>query len=282
VADKPESEHLVVPVDAIIDAATFDALQAQLKARNPKVCPPSVVTGPILLTGLATCATCGGGMTIRTGKSGRYRYYVCAAAAQKGKDACSGRSVPMDRLDRAVTDRIGEQLLAPERIGDLLRGLMTRQTKREADFATRLNALRAKLSEMESRLGRLYQAIETGIADANDPTLKDRIAAVKAERDIAKAAFDRAVGEMRLEARITAERIASFVAMMRGNVLSGDTAFRRAYLRAVIDKLEVDGAEIRIHGRRTALERLVTGGAVAPAGVPSSVRGWRARRNSNF
>lgn len=281
-AAKPAAEHVVVPVDPIIDAAIFDAVQAQLKARNPKVAPPRVVTGPILLTGLATCATCGGGMTIRTGKSGRYRYYVCAATAQKGKDACPGRSLPMERLDEAVTERIGAQLLTPERVGELLRGLMNRQTKRDADLASRLTALRRKLTDAEGRLGRLYQAIENGIADANDPTLKDRVAAIKTERDIAQATFDRAVTEMRPEARITEDKIASFVATMRDNVLSGDTAFRRAWLRSVIDKVEVDDTEIRIHGRRTVLERLVMGGGAAPSGVPSFVREWRARGDSNL
>ncbi len=279
---KPAAEHVVVPVDPIVDAAIFDAVQAQLKARNPKVAPPRVVTGPILLTGLATCATCGGGMTIRTGKSGRYRYYVCAATAQKGKDACPGRSLPMERLDEAVTERIGAQLLTPERVGELLRGLMNRQTKRDADLASRLTALRGKLTDAEGRLGRLYQAIENGIADANDPTLKDRVAAIKTERDIAQATFDRAVAEMRPEARITEDKIASFVATMRDNVLSGDTAFRRAWLRSVIDKVEVDDTEIRIHGRRSVLERLVMGGGAAPAGVPSFVREWRARKDSNL
>ena len=274
---KPESEQVIVPVDPIIDAAKFDAVQAQLKARNPKVSPPRVVTGPILLTGIATCASCGGGMTIRTGKSGRYRYYVCAAAAQKGKDACAGRSVPMDRLDSAVTERIGSQLLTPERVEQLLHGLMKRQSRRDTDLADRLTMLRGNLTDAESRLGRLYQAIENGVADPNDPTLKDRIAAVKTERDIAQASFDRAAHEMHPEARITADKIAAFVATMRENVLSGDTAFRRAYLRAVIDKVEVDDSEIRIHGRKTVLERLVMGGGAAPAGVPSFVREWRAR-----
>ncbi len=279
---KPVSEHIVVRVDPIIDPAAFDALQAQLKARNPKVTAPRVVTGPILLTGLATCATCGGGLTLRTGKSGRYRYYVCAAAAQKGKDACPGRAVPMDRLDQVVSERIGEELLTPERVARLLRGLMDRQTKKDGDYAGRLTALRAKLSDADTRLGRLYKAIEDGIADADDPTLKDRVAAVKTERDIAKAAFERAVGEMRPEARITEEKIAAFVTTMRRNVLSGETAFRRAYLRAVIDKVEVDDAEIRIHGRRTVLESLVMSGAATPAGVPSFVRKWRARKDSNL
>ena len=278
---KPVSEHIIVPVDPIIDPAVFDALQAQMRERNPKVLPPRVVTGPILLTGIATCASCGGGMTIRTGKSGRYRYYVCAAAAQKGKTACAGRSVPMDRLDNAVMDRVSDELLMPDRVADMLRGLMDRQTKRDEDYGNRLTALRGKLSEAEGRLTRLYQAIENGIADPNDPTLKDRIAAVKTERDIAQAAFDRAVAEMRPEARITEEKIASFVGTMRDNVLSGDTPFRRAWLRAVIDGVEVDDREIRIHGRRTVLERLVMGGGATPAGVPSFVRKWRTRNDSN-
>ncbi|CAH1665943.1 Recombinase family protein [Hyphomicrobiales bacterium] len=280
--EKPASDHIVVTCDPIIDPARFDALQAQLKERNPRVTAPRVVTGPILLTGIATCASCGGGMTLRTGKSGRYRYYVCASCAQKGKTACKGRSVPMDRLDAAVMESMADQLLTPERVAALLRGLMDRQTRRDEDYANRLTALRAKLSEAEGRLGRLYQAIENGIADASDPTLKERVAAVKTERDIARVAFDRAVAEMQPDARITEDKIAAFVAVMRENVLTGDVPFRRAYLRAVIDNVEVDDTEIRIHGRRTVLERLVMGGGAAPAGVPSFVRKWRARKDSNL
>lgn len=216
---KPASEHIVVDVAPIIEPAIFDALQAQLKARNPKVTAPRVVTGPILLTGVATCATCGGGMTLRTGKSGRYRYYVCAAAAQKGKTACPGRAVPMERLDNVVMERIADELLTPQRVAQLLRGLMDRQAKRNSDYAGRLSGLRGKLSDAEGRLSRLYQAIENGIADASDPTLKDRVAAVKTERDIAKAAYERALGEMHPDARITEEKIAAFVGTMRRNVL---------------------------------------------------------------
>ena len=61
-------------------------------------------------------------------------------------------------------------------------------------------------------------------------------------------------------ARITAEKIAAFTDVMRTNVLTGDVAFRRAYIRSIIDNVEVDDGEIRIHGRRTVLERLVMGG----------------------
>lgn len=278
---KPEAEHVVVPVEPIIAPAMFDAVQASLRSRNPRVTPPRVVTGPILLTGIATCASCGGGMTLRTGKSGRYRYYTCATCAQRGKSACKGRSVPMDKLDNVVITRLADQLLTPERIGDLLRGLMERQTAKDEDYANRITALRGKLSDAEGRLGRLYQAIENGIADPNDPTLKDRITAVKTERDIAKVAFDRAVAEMRPDVRLTEEKISAFVEVMRVNLLTGDVPFRRAYLRAMIDNVEVDDTEIRIHGRRTVLERLVMAGGATPAAVPSFVRGWLGNLDSN-
>jgi len=189
---KPAAEQIAVPVDPIIDAATFDAVQAMLEAKNPRVMPPRVVTGPILLTGIATCAGCGGGMTLRTGKSGRYRYYTCATCAQKGKAACKGRSIPMEKLDRLVTERrLADKLPTPERIGKLLLGLLERQSARDEDHAVRLTALRAKLADAEGRLGRPYAAIESGIADPSDATLKERVANVKTERDIAQVAFDR-------------------------------------------------------------------------------------------
>ena len=62
---------------------------------------------------------------------------------------------------------------------------------------------------------------------------------------------------------------------------TGDTPFRRAYIRSVVDQVEVDDTEIRIKGRRNVLERLVMGGGASPAGLPSFVRKWRARGDSN-
>ncbi|MBP2152102.1 DNA invertase Pin-like site-specific DNA recombinase [Xanthobacter flavus] len=74
---KPVSEIVVVPVPPIISRETFDTVQTLLKARHPRVTPSAVTSGPTMLTGLIHCAKCGGAMTIRTGKGGRYRYYAC-------------------------------------------------------------------------------------------------------------------------------------------------------------------------------------------------------------
>ena len=57
---KPVSEIVTVEVPPLIDQATFDAVQAHLRSRNPKVTPARVVSGPTLLTGICFCADCGG------------------------------------------------------------------------------------------------------------------------------------------------------------------------------------------------------------------------------
>jgi hypothetical protein len=88
---KPEAEQIVVAVDP--DAAAFYAVQAMLKARDPKAMPPRVVDRDCHMREL------------RTGNSGRYRYYTCATCAQQGKVACNGRSMPMEKLDRLMSKR---------------------------------------------------------------------------------------------------------------------------------------------------------------------------------
>lgn len=100
-------------------------VQASLKARNPKKMAPRTVSGPTLLTGLATCSDCGGGMTLRTGKGGAYRYYTCATQARIGKTACKGRSIPLHTLDDLVIGEFERRILNPDRMQDLLSGIIT-------------------------------------------------------------------------------------------------------------------------------------------------------------
>lgn len=93
-----------------------------------------MTTGPILLTGLAVCATCNGGMTLRIGtsKTGAvHRYYTCSTCAQKGKTVCNGRSIPIAKLDTLVTTHMSERLFQPERMAMILSSLSSRRSEKE-------------------------------------------------------------------------------------------------------------------------------------------------------
>src|SRR5271154_1000140 len=113
---KPAGEVVTAEVPPLIDQATFDAVQSHLRARSPRVTPARVVSGPTLLTGICFCAACGGAMTLRTGKGGRYRYYTCSIKARQGETGCKGRSIPMEKLDDLVARHLEDRLLQPERL----------------------------------------------------------------------------------------------------------------------------------------------------------------------
>jgi site-specific DNA recombinase len=150
----------------------------------------------MLLTGLAFCASCGGAMTLRTG-TGRngtvHRYYACASCERKGKTACKGRSVRMDRLDSVVTETIAERLLQPERIAVMLGCLTAKRADKAAAVDERIGRLDREVRASEERLQRLYRLVEDGVAELDD-LLKARIATLKAERE-SEAELCRKVGD---------------------------------------------------------------------------------------
>lgn len=183
---------MTVAVPPLIERETFDAVQALLKARHPTVTPSAVISGPTMLTGLIHCAKCGGAMTIRTGKGGRYRYYACSMKARQGPTACEGMAVPMDKLDDLVACHLESQLLQPERLEIILAAVLDRREEQAERRREHIAELNKRTTESELRLKRLYDAIEAGIADLDDPALKDRIDGLKAIRDQAKADADRA------------------------------------------------------------------------------------------
>jgi site-specific DNA recombinase len=281
---KRESEHVFANVPAIIQPAIFEKVQALLKARNPNVTPPRVVTGPILLTGLAVCAACRGAMTLRTGtsKTGKvHRYYTCSSCARHGKAACRGRAIRMDKLDTLVTTHLLDRLLHRERMADMLATLASRRAIKAAALDERLMVLEKETHEANDRLRRLYRLVEDGITESDD-VLRGRITTLKADRNRLQAALKSARSVARPPVDISAVQVERFGTLMREKLTSGEIPFRKAYLGSIIDRVEVDETEIRIVGRKDVLERAVLAGGGPLPGVRSFVRGWRTRQDSNL
>ncbi len=279
---KPTSEIVTVPVPPIIDKETFDAVQKLLKARNPKVMPARVISGPTMLTGLIHCAKCGGAMTIRTGKGGRYRYYACSMKARQGPTACSGMAVPMDKLDDLVADHLEGQLLQPERLETVLAAALDRREAHAERRREHIAELNKRSAESELRLKRLYDAIEAGIADLDDPALKDRIEGLKAIRDQAKADAERAQAMLQNTGQkaVTPQMLRKFAATARDRIRLESGGYRRDHLRALAQRVEVAEGEVRIMGSKSRLlQTLVAGSGVNS--VPTQGLKWRTGWDSN-
>lgn len=150
---KPDAEVVTVEVPPLIEQATFDAVQALMKARNQKTAlPHRVVIGPTLLTGICFCGNCGGAMTIRTGKGGRYPYYACSIKARQGETGCKGRAIPMDKLDQLVASHIEDRLLDPERLEELLEIILGRREEQSERRRVHIAELNRRAAESGLRL----------------------------------------------------------------------------------------------------------------------------------
>ncbi|HET7887165.1 MAG TPA: zinc ribbon domain-containing protein [Bradyrhizobium sp.] len=247
--------------------------------------PPRVVSGPTLLTGICFCAACGGAMTLRTGKSGRYRYYTCCTKARQGATGCPGRTVPMEKLDNLVAEYIEQRLLQPKRLEQLLSHVLDRRSERAERRRSHIAELRKRAAEAYAKLKRLYDAIENGIADLSDPMLKDRIAELKTTRDQARLDAERAEEAIdRAGPTITPQALKTFATTARKRMRNESGGYRRDHLRELAQRVEIDQKELRIMGSKSVLLRtLVATSSVKTTGfgVPSSVPKWRARNDSN-
>ena len=280
---KPAAEIVEIATPAIVEQDLFDRVQARLVANNPKVTPPRVVTGPILLTGLAKCAHCGGGMTQRTGTSstGRvYAYYTCAGRAQKGPTACRGNTIRMAFLDDLVLTAVKENLVTPEHLADLLSTIAARRQERTATVDRRLTLLKSQVVDAEDRLKRLYRGIEDGIVGLDD-LLRGRIVELKADREKAQAAYDHAAAQALPSANIDPEKIAAFSKLMRDLLNNGETPARKAYLRTLIGAIIVGDKSVKIVGSKEAVRAAILGKSSPLQNVRGLGPEWRARNDSN-
>jgi site-specific DNA recombinase len=260
-------------VPPIIDAAEFEAMQTLLKTRSPALTAPRVVSGPTLLTGVCFCAACGGAMTLRTGKSGRYRYYTCCTKARQGETDCKGRTVPMEKLDSLVAEHIEQRLLQPKRLEQILSRVLDRREDRAKRRTAHIAELRKRASEADAKLKRLYDAIENGIADLSDPMLKERVTELKAIRDQARADAERADGALdRLGPSITPQALKTFASQARRRMRTESGGYRRDHLRALAQRIEVDTKEVRIMGSKSVLLRTLVAASSAKNG-----RFWSAQ-----
>jgi len=210
------------------------------------------VSGPTLLTGLIHCAKCGGAMTIRTGKGGRYRYYACSTKARQGPTACAGMTVPMEKLDDLVAKHLEEWLLQPARLEAILSAVLDRRQEQATRKRAHVADLNKRATETDLRLKRLFDAIENDIADVSDPDLKDRIATLKATRDQAKADAERVTASLGAAGQkaVAPEMLAKFATVARQRMRIGGGGFRRDQVRALAQRVEVDVGEVRILGSK--------------------------------
>ncbi|AEM40600.1 Resolvase, N-terminal domain protein [Ketogulonicigenium vulgare WSH-001] len=246
---KADDEVITLAVPPLIDQATFNAVQTLLRDRNPKTLLPHLVSSPNMLTGLLHCAQCGGLMTMRTGKAGRYRYYACQKTARTDTARCTGIAIPIDALDTLVARHMMERLLDRKRIERILTMILERRQALIArDGAGRLDELNRCAEEAKLRLQRLRKGIEMGALDIDDPSLQERLTYLRALQ--ARTAEETASLQAELDragiVTVSASMLSAVIETAGQRLLERGDGFRRGYASAFTGRIVAEPDKVRI------------------------------------
>ncbi len=274
---------ILIPVPVLIDTVTAERVLAKLARNNPRTTPPRVVNGPSLLTGIAICASCGSGMTgtgtNRRGKS--YSYYSCAGCHQKGTSVCKGRHIPASMLDDIVLSNLKQRLFTPKRLAWVCKCWRIGSLPRPTLSIVGCFPCSARLPTPTNACGG-STARSKRVSSSSMDILRERVAALKSDRERAKAAYDRARAQCGAVATIEAAKIDAFARLISEKLDNGDSNARKGFIRSIVDAIEVDDKQIRFIGSKNVLQAAIAGKETANENVRGFVSKWRARKDSNL
>lgn len=252
---KSRQEWVRIKVEPIVSEELFIAVQEKLASRSPERVPPRVVNCPTLLTGLLKCGVCGAGMTLATGKGGKYRYYKCSSRILKGKDTCTSDNLPTDQVDRLVLSSLADRVFTAARV--MLERLRTGFKASQATHDEKLKRLTKELDTLQHRSNQLYEAVEKGLLPM-DSTLTDRAHKIQAQRQalLTEIAGLRRLKQMPLEA-LGEKRVHEFTAALRERLLEKDRAFSKKYVKLLVEEVRYQDRQLVMKGSYSALVRVV-------------------------
>jgi site-specific DNA recombinase len=230
----------------LIDRTLFGQVQARLAARAPQVIHPREVDSPYLLSGIMRCGKCGATMVGHRGGY-RYHYYMCGNARRKGREVCPSPVLRKDKVEGFVINRIKDCILTEENLEELVRLTNEELAQTCAGQKEKLGVLQAQIAEVDSRLGRLYEALETGEFKSGELAPRIQALFLKKERlQQAKTEVDEA---LRYQAVDMADPVVvrGYVDDLRNLLESSSIVEQRGFLKSFVDRIEVGDSEVNMY-----------------------------------
>lgn len=244
---RPESEHIVIPVPALVSAAAFEAASDQL-VRARTLSRRNAAPRRYLLQGLVRCGQCSHaycGCISRAGKGRKTAHYRCSLRTRGPGASCASPGVRAEVLDAFVWEAVAALLADPSRL------MQEWSTRTEADgvrvdLKARHDAAARALHDAERVVQRLVDAYEAGVLDLDG--LRDRTERARKRIKAAKIALDDAATTLRDNVEFTSlvTSVQRFGERVRDGLEAADFDVRQPIIRAVVREIVVDAETVRI------------------------------------
>jgi len=239
----PQDEWITIPVPALVEAALFEAVQAQLEENKRRARIPEKGSR-YLLQGLLVCRQCGYAYCGRTNDA-RHAYYRCAGAMNIPRHGfervCWSKPLRMDQTDAAVWHEVCQLLAQPARLEQAYRQRLHPNQPPEAS-----HGLETQMSKLRRGLARLIDSYADGLIDKQE--FEPRVTQMRARLQHLEAQMQhlQAEGEMEEELRLIMGRLETFAATVHDGLQQADFHTRREIIRSLVKRVEVDQQHIRV------------------------------------
>ena len=226
--------------EPIIDMETWEKAQKIIEERdklyqNRKI--NVIYKSP--LGGIIHCAKCGARYHFRSGKGGDGRnYYTCYSRSKANKDYvkdpnCKNRNWRDKELDAIVFDEIRKLKSDPSYIPAI---------RESVDNSHKIGMMETRIKQIESQISKLMDLYSVGGMDLSAVTGK-----IKPLSEEKKSLLEELENLEVQEEHISKEEILSMVDAMEELLLEGDSHKIYSVITSIIEKVEIDGEDIRIH-----------------------------------
>ena len=228
---------------AIVDKETFTIVQELMKERMPARIHPRRTSSTFLLSSLAYCGYCGKALIARYAKSGKFSYYVCGTLDKKGAGSCQAKYLRAEKFENLVIDQIKKHVLTPENLTQLVKIVNRELDSNMQSYEAELDVISRAVNDTNKRLGRLYDAIETGKISLED--LVGRIRELRQQLEqlqAKKMEVEINMSDKRVEL-VDLDTVTAYVSEMQEILNESSLTERRAFVRSFVNKIQVTGNE---------------------------------------
>jgi site-specific DNA recombinase len=248
----PPKDWIYIPVPAIIGEGLFEAAQERL-AENRKRSRERARGARHLLQGLVVCAKCGYAyygkpisLASAKRKTRRYVYYRCVGTDSYrfgGQRVCWNKQIRSDRLEEAVWRDVCSVLSNPQRIEQEWGRRLAEKPEEGWDGSEQL---RRSIDKIRRGISRLIDSYQDGLLEKTEfePRIrraKDRLATLQSDL---KRCLE--TEESREAVHLVIGRMREFASKVTDGLEAADWSTRRAIIRAVVKRVEIDEQEVRV------------------------------------
>jgi site-specific DNA recombinase len=228
----------------IVSNEVYNQVQETIGNRAPQIIHPRRVDSRYILSGIVKCGACGKALVGQDAKSGEFTYYVCGTLQKKGAGSCSSRYLNSRRFESVVIEKIKEHVLTAENLTRLVKIINEEMGIMAKEYRERLNVNLVETSDLESRLERLYDALETGKVQLAD--LVPRIQQLRERRDrllAVRLEIEQELSDRRVELA-DEKAVSEYSKDLRETLSEGTLAERRAFIRTFVKEIKVTGNDV--------------------------------------